>query len=371
MPSPSSPAALVKWLSAAAALLAAQPAQGAPSPPSFSWDTVGHMVFYHSCNYTGPYTDEALQTVVKFPMVTIEKGQQVFDDAGYAEDTIVETLRRVKKLNPNISTIFYYNSVLDWPFYRLHEEFIQHPEWALPSGKGDGKPCLMTGDRTFPNHTNMLGFDFSQSVVRDFWASECINMTKTGFVDGCFSDRAVSEPACPFATKEAQAAYDAGHLKVHQELQEQLGNGVLIANHAYTMPGVSATQIESFAADEDSIILLNQSAALGKLVQAHAGYSEDSSDNHCSNNVEQALAAFLIGARENSFFGCSRSWNVDTDPVADVWHEEYDRPLGAPTGFAVKNGDVWTRTFSSGTVVTFNAANSTGHIAWSTSGNAS
>ena len=34
-------------------------------------------MFYHSCNFTGPYTDEALKTVAKFPFVTIEKGQGV------------------------------------------------------------------------------------------------------------------------------------------------------------------------------------------------------------------------------------------------------------------------------------------------------
>ena len=34
-------------------------------------------VFYHSCNFTGPYTDEAIKTVAKFPFVTIEKGQGV------------------------------------------------------------------------------------------------------------------------------------------------------------------------------------------------------------------------------------------------------------------------------------------------------
>ena len=238
-----------------------------PAPPSFSWDTVGHMAFYHSCNYTGPYTDEALQTVAKFPMVTIEKGQQVFDGAPYAEDVIIDTLRRVKKLNSNISTIFYYNSILDWPFYRMHDKFVQHPEWAVPSGKGDGKPCLMHGDSTFPNHTDLLVFDFSQQVVRDFWASECINVTKTGFVDGCFSDRSDGDPSCPFKTPEDKAAFEAGHLKVHQDLQKALGNGVLIANHGFTMPGVGAVQIEGFKAIEESIQQLNQSARLGKLVQ--------------------------------------------------------------------------------------------------------
>jgi hypothetical protein len=332
-----------------------------PAPPRFSWDTV--PVFYHSCNYSGPYSDAALQVVAKFPMVTIEKGQQVFDGAPFAEDAIVGTLKRVKALNPNISTIFYYNSVLDWPFYRLHEKFIRHPDWAVPSGKNDGKPCLMNGDSTFPNHTNMLVFDFSKEEVRNFWASECINMTKTGYVDGCFSDRAVGEPACHFNSQEHKQAYQKGHVLVHQELQKAIGNGPLVANHAYSMPNVSAVHIESFKADEQSIKQLNDSAALGKLVQAHAGYGEDGSDDHC-NDVEQSLAAFLIGARDNCFYGCSRHWDVDSDPISGVWHAEYDKPLGEPLGFASKKGDVWTRSFKSGTVVTFDTATNNGHIAW-------
>lgn len=44
-----------------------------------------------------------------------------------------------------------------------------------------------------------------------------------------------------------------------------------MANHAYTMPGVGAAMIESFSADEASIQLLNDTAALGKIVEAHAG----------------------------------------------------------------------------------------------------
>jgi hypothetical protein len=37
--------------------------------------------------------------------------------------------------------------------------------------------------------SGMTVFDFTQQQACDLWASECINATKTGFVDGCFSDR--------------------------------------------------------------------------------------------------------------------------------------------------------------------------------------
>ena len=33
------------------------------------------MTFFHACNESGLFSSEALDTIVKFPMVTIEKGQ--------------------------------------------------------------------------------------------------------------------------------------------------------------------------------------------------------------------------------------------------------------------------------------------------------
>ena len=52
------------------------------------------------------------ETSKQFPMVTIEKGQGVTLGTGpgnYAEDKILATLKRVKAVDKNISTIFYYN----------------------------------------------------------------------------------------------------------------------------------------------------------------------------------------------------------------------------------------------------------------------
>lgn len=45
--------------------------EGTPHLPRFSWDTV--PAFYHSCNYTGAFTADAIQTIAKFPLVVIEK----------------------------------------------------------------------------------------------------------------------------------------------------------------------------------------------------------------------------------------------------------------------------------------------------------
>jgi hypothetical protein len=64
----------------------------------------------------------------------------------------------------------------------------------------------------------------------------------------------------------------------------------------------------------------------------------------------RSLAAFLIGASNYSYYGCTNGWGF-TDGWSR-WSTDYDRPLGVPTGKAVKtNAGVWTRAFASGTKV--------------------
>eukprot|EP01045_Picozoa_sp_COSAG04_P012724 COSAG04_NODE_869_length_9750_cov_4.497047_1_plen_157_part_00 len=64
---------------AAALLLASIPAAAALQPckqcrrPAWSWETVGHMAFTHTCNVSGPWSEEALDVLEKFPMVNIER----------------------------------------------------------------------------------------------------------------------------------------------------------------------------------------------------------------------------------------------------------------------------------------------------------
>ena len=209
----------------------------------------------------------------------------------------------------------------------------------------------------------MLVFDFGQAVVRDFWASDCINATKTGYVDGCFADRA-GESGFQHNTlsPETEAAYKAGHVKVLQQLQASVP-GVVIANNDQ-VPGVKATMMEGFSASEGSITSLIKVSKAGYLVQAHAGYAANGEDNHCEH-IENSLAAFLIGAGNYSYYGCSTGWFVDKDHMDWLtWHPEYDKPLGHPISDASLHGDTYERHFASGTVVQFNRKTNEGMIQW-------
>ena len=101
----------------------------------FSWDTV--MPFFHADNTTGPYSDEAIRSIARFPLVTLEKWHGACGDfqstnkSGRCPDISLETypcceeqtitsdLRRVKAISPNTTRVVYFNMVLDFPQYKL------------------------------------------------------------------------------------------------------------------------------------------------------------------------------------------------------------------------------------------------------------
>eukprot|EP01048_Picozoa_sp_COSAG05_P035809 COSAG05_NODE_15773_length_361_cov_1.770992_1_plen_65_part_01 len=59
---------------AGAAVLLLFASEAAAIRPIFSWDLLGNMTFIHTCNESGLFNTEALDTIAKFQLVTIEKG---------------------------------------------------------------------------------------------------------------------------------------------------------------------------------------------------------------------------------------------------------------------------------------------------------
>lgn len=155
-----------------------------PKMPNFSWGTL--PVYIHMCNQSGPFTD--IDFVSKFPVVTVEKGQgqSTHQPSQYAEDNIVAALRQVKEKDPSVYTIAYLNSVLDWQMYRFHDILNELPQyWAYHTDPNSGKrvPTRSHGDHSFPQPSSgMLSVNFSLPDGRALWASQCTNMTDTGYV---------------------------------------------------------------------------------------------------------------------------------------------------------------------------------------------
>ena len=129
--------------------------------------------------------------------------------------------------------VLYLNSVLNFPQYRLAKEMEANPDWWLRDS--DGKLVTLYGDF---GPANMTVFDFAQPAVRAAFVAACVDAVKTGYVDGCFVDRAIDGSPTDLGGAK-QKAYDDGHAQVLQEMQRQISAisaGPLIANHAYNCP---------------------------------------------------------------------------------------------------------------------------------------
>ena len=117
-------------LSAALTLGAAVLAAPGNGWPRFSWDTI--QPFIHLANNSGPFSDAAIDAMARFPIVTVEKSQgpcaaqsKPPTDTCGEEQLIIDTLRRVKQANASATTIFYLNSVLNFPQYDLSARFVR------------------------------------------------------------------------------------------------------------------------------------------------------------------------------------------------------------------------------------------------------
>ena len=309
-------------------------------------------MFFHSSNSSGQYNEQALQTIAKFQMATIEKWMgydvQNIDD----EDEMVMAMIAIKKANPKIGTYFYMNSFKDRPeMTRMARQLKQHPDYYLRDSNGT----------PVKNSQGFYVFDLSNSEVRQWWKNICLNATKVANGDGCYCDSSTAENSTfkPNPSEDKRKAWGEGLLNLTREVQEALGNDNLLIGKVPGQPYVKAVQIEFFGANNNSINSLLLGIKTGQVVQAHVPVGVS-----CSSDLTDWIAAFLIGAGEYYYFGCG-NWHAEGDDTRPLtWRPEYDKPLGAPKGPAQYNSGVWTRSFASGTEVMFDTKGNKGTIKW-------
>lgn len=331
-----------------------------------------------------------MDTIAKFPLVTIEKGQGFNDqdcskygpDVHFpcAEEKVVEQCKAIKARDPTIATVFYYNAVISWYFYHMNVVMQATPDYQLKDSY-TGKPVYVRGDEHFnPPARGMLVFDHGKADARAYWESACVNATKTGFVDGCFSDSSQvdSHKTAVHLNEADHAAFEFGKVQSMTDLTAFFGghagepyagsDGVLIAKKP-NQSGINAVQIEFFTPDEAGVAEMMDGVSRGYLMQAHAGVDDAASISGCNNlpRMTTLVAAFLIAAGDDSYFGTGPWISPGIDDVEQRWCAElFDRPIGRPLGNATKQAgtSMWSRSFASGTNVTLDTSSEVGTIQW-------
>lgn len=103
--------------------------------PTFSWETVP-VGFHFGKSESLMTAKEAEFVASQASFICLEK-EHASKPFGHTEAGIEREARQLKKYNPNMKVVFYWNTLLDYPMFQAHEVYQEHPEWWLRTLDGE------------------------------------------------------------------------------------------------------------------------------------------------------------------------------------------------------------------------------------------
>ena len=352
--------------------------------PTHSWDTL--PVSFHSArtqtDSAGRWTAEDIQTISKFPLVTLEKWQgfqaPVFL---WEEDAWVAAAKQIKAASPNTSVVAWMDTMLvytGWNYpekelrpksdinhtlnpdaqaacatghFRVAEYIEKHPEMLLKNSSGKLAITSFGGCHVY---------DHRQPAVRQYWKDNCLAIANAG-LDGCGADFSAGGPnsmagntventmAFMDLDKETAVAWRAGRRQMMINTTAALGNGLLIGKDPNELGDHVNAVIE-----ENGCMRRNASVnGLRKLAARRKAAGAVGASwvyqCHAPDFSNTTIAVFLAGASDGDYLTVG-GWY---DGVDGHWSPDFARPLGKPLADAVYNGTSWLREFESGTKIVF------------------
>jgi len=326
--------------------------------PEFRWDSV--PIAFHFGKSDGIMTQEEAEFVAsRSSFICLEKGH-ASETFGSTEAGIEAEARQLKKLNPKMKVIFYWNTFLDYSMYDAHQEYREHPEWWLKTRSGELD--LKRG--------SLMRYDLSNSEFRDWWTDVAAKAVVNGSCDGVFMDafpQVVSEANRRLWGEEKYEAIQQGLQDIIQETRHKIGDDNLIVYNGirstarWSMgydfsPHTDAAMIEHFGHFQSSskesmlkdILEMQRAGKAGKIVVMKAWPGFDFTDDQAmrmpleekrqiaKEKLGFPLACFLAGAQENCYF--IYSWGYRMKYGCLQWYPEFDKPLGEPQGEMVQDG---------------------------------
>lgn len=338
--------------------------------PEFSWDKVP-IAFHFGKRSVLMTAEEAEFVSSRSNFICLEKGH-ASPQFGSTELGIEQEAQQLKKLNPKMKVIFYWNTFLDYGMYEAHDEYQKHPEWWLR--KLDGELDFKSGD--------LKRYDLSNPEVRDWWTDVAARAIVEGSADGVFMDAfpQVSSPAnIELWGQEKYDAMQVGLKDIIRETREKIGDeNLIVYNGIRSTPTWSAgfdfpeytdcAMIEHFgyflSGSKEcmlkDILEMEKAGKNGKMVvmKGWAGFTFvdreamskplEEKRKIAKKSITFPLAAFLVGAQENSYF--IYNWGYRMEDGCLEWYPEFDKPLGEPLGDMMKDGWKLSREFKHASV---------------------
>eukprot|EP00662_Eupelagonemidae_sp_cell21_P027269 gene27269-51667_t len=263
------------------------------------------------------------------------------------EDDIVDTLRRVKAVNPAVAGVLYLNTLLAFPFYSLIGRYNNNineskladiakelHENALAIDSTTKQPIKIRNDNGMEG-IFVYGFDEEKGV--QLYVDAVKNLTATG-VPNRHGQWQICNHECGNVTEAQGKAWNAGKAKALAAATQYVGAGPYFANGDF-FEGVESNLNGHWSTDADL-----KHGDPRDLIKDH--WTTDPNDpaslvSACDANC---LARFLLAVEKGAFLG------------TNGWDPAYELPLVYTAAVDGASPATLRRNFTSGTFVVFTYA---------------
>lgn len=368
-------ATLATILGGAVALAAEPVPAGDPRFPDFSWDT---LPLYMHVRKATAFSDEELDYLASFPLVTLEKttGQQ---SSGSTDAGTLVAAQAIKERSPHTKVLFYRNVLVHYGGYSFDDRLSRIPHPFLIDKQG---------------HTRLVrnvseAYDLANPQVVDWWVDTALGVCRHEAIDGLFLDGNV-KALTPYLARQLppgkKEAVTAGYRDMIRRIRAGVSKSdLLIANiiRASYFPDAGLGYLEPFdgsyiegfdvvvgkmtEADlvAKGIEAVQLAARDGKIIAMTLGLGESAADAtkiddtrtrvgelaEMNERVNYLIGLFLVCAERYSYLYIHDGYSAEVrrgECQSKVWLKrfpQYDKPLGAPLGPATREGFVYKRRF--------------------------
>ena len=348
--------------------------------PEFSWDRIPQYIHIRKAE---AFTNEECQFLASFPLITLEKttGSATY---GSTDRGSIKAAKSIKAINPNVKILYYRNVICHYGGNTFDKELKKLQSPFLTNNK-NGKGKLIRG--------TVEAYDLSNKELRDWWIRSAAKICNSDYIDGLFLDGNIKVLVPGFLLKEIgvdkKAKVKYGYLTMMAAMREALNpQKLMVANIIRARLPESGLEyikyfdgsyLEGFTSPVDlsypdylakGIEAVQQAARNGKIITMNFGLGKsintvdkiDDTRSKLENlkGVQDLLnyymSIFLVCAEKYSYLNINDGYSVNTKHgVCDskVWlhrFPDFDKPLGAPKGPAVKVGYTYTREFEHASV---------------------
>gem|GEM_PF-3600477 len=308
----------------------------------------GIQRYGHGFSEPNDFTPEEYEYIAKnYSIFTVEK-RHAWGDYGPKPNTeaaTIGTAKKLKKINPDIKVLIYWNIVLNWNFYESQTEFNKHPEWVYR-------------DWVF-QHANadpVPMYDLNNPEVQEWWVNAIVDPVLRGDLDGVFLD------ASPKVPKEQYESL----FKMIDKVRAKIGEDKIVIYNGFRVDSTvlqggqdfidhtSGVFIEFFfhspldTKEEAAFLFDNliKAQKKGKMIIPRG--SPRSVLPGTQERFLFSFASFLLFYGPDSYYIYNSGYNKTQGMLED--YPEFDLSPGKPMGSVVRNGWVYTREFENMTV---------------------